>query len=143
MQQITRLYHFLQEIYGDQPALTSIEVDVKKQSGGVGGTSHLEITNIRVYTGDAQLLPNFEEVPYWNEILAAYPNLFQDCRTHQDYLDTVQELLERERVYLDYRFDWPDANEKFLSPLHFSSEEISQMASKGASEADVLDEEEE
>ncbi len=137
-----RLYHFLQEIYGDQPAMTNIEVDVEKQSGGVHGTPHLEASNVRVYSGDAQLLPDFE-VPYWKEMLAVYPHLFQDCQTHQDYLDTVQELLEREQLYLDYGLNWPDANEKVLSPLSFSREELRQTASREANQVETLDEEDE
>ena len=137
IQPATRLYHFLQEIYGDQPALTHIEVDIEKQSGGTPDTPHLEATNARAYAGDAQLLPDFERVPYWKEILASYPNLFQDCRMHQDYLDTVQELLEREQLSLDYDLYWPDVSGKMLSPLRFSVEELRQMASQDMSKTDV------
>lgn len=119
-----RLYCFLQEIYGFQPAATRIEVDVEGQSGGAYGTPHLEVTEIRVYAGDAQLLPDFEAVSYWKEMLAAFPLLFKDCTTHQERLDAVKAFLERERFYLDYGLDWPDANEKVVSPLHFTIEEL-------------------
>src|SRR5579875_783054 len=83
-----RLYDFLREIYGELPAATRIEIDVEALSGGAHGTPHLEATCVRVYVGEEQLLPDFEGVPYWKEMLAAYPNLFQDCITHQDRLDT-------------------------------------------------------
>jgi hypothetical protein len=142
IQLAARLYHFLQEIYGNQPAITNIEVDVEKQSRGTHGAPRLEATNVRVYTGDAQLLPDFEAL-YWKEVLAAYPHLFQDCQTHQDYLDTVQELLEREQLYLDYGLTWPDTNEKALSPLSFSIEELRQAAGGETSQIETLDEENE
>ena len=135
-----RLYNFLLEIYGDQPAATRIEVDVEALSGGEHGTPHLEATNVRVYAGEAQLLPDFEGVPYWKEMLVAFPNLFQDCTTHQDRLDTVQELLERERLYLEYGLDWPHIHETFISPLCFTIEELRQMASSATSETEELSE---
>jgi hypothetical protein len=134
---MARLYRFLQEIYGEQPTMTRVEVDVEKQSGGVRGTPHQEATNVRVYAGDTQILPDFARVPYWKEVLAAYPYLFQGCQTHQDYLDTVQELLEREQLYLDYGLDWPDVNEKVFSPLSFSMEELHKMASKGMNKTET------
>ena len=124
-----RLYHFLLEVYGDQSAATRVEVDVEALSGGAHGRPHLEVTEVRVYAEDIQLLPDFEDVAYWKEMLAASPNLFQDCTTHQDRLDTVKAILERERLYLEYGLGWPDANEKVISPLRFTIEELRQMAS--------------
>ena len=143
MQPETRLYHFLQEIYGDQPTMTRVEVDVEGMSGGAYGIPHLETTEVRVYAGDAQLLPNFEKMTYWKEMLAAYPNLFQECTTHQGRLQAVQKLLKRECVYLDYGLDWPDINERVASPLRFNIEELRQMASTVVSIVEVLDKDEE
>ena len=135
-----RLYDFLREIYGELPAATRIEIDVEALSGGAHGTPHLEATCVRVYVGEEQLLPDFEGVPYWKEMLAAYPNLFQDCITHQDRLDTVQELLKRERLYLEYGLDWPHIYGAFTSPLRCTLEELRRMARDAISGIEELDE---
>lgn len=137
-----RLYDFLQEIYGDQPAATRIEVDVEALSGGEHGAPHLEATCVRVYAGEAQLLPDFEGVSYWKKMLVACPSLFQDCTTQQDRLYAVQELLERERLYLEYGLDWPHIQETISSPLHFTIEELGLTASSVTSKKEKLYKEE-
>jgi len=135
-----RLYDFLREIYGNQLSMTRVEVDVEALSGGgVHGTAHREATEVRAYTGDTQLLPDFEGVPYWKEILAADPGVFHSLETHQDRLDRVQELLEREGLYADYGLDWPDVDDKTISPLHFTLEELSPIAGKETGEVETLE----
>jgi hypothetical protein len=119
-----RLYSFLQEIYGNQPSMTRIEVDIEALSGGAHGIPHLESTAVRIYAGSEQLLPDFEAVPYWKAVLAARPTLFGECTTHQDRLDTVQEFLRQEQLYERYGLDWPEINEKVSSPLCFTIEEL-------------------
>lgn len=58
LQAIVGLYRFLQEIYGNLPAVTHIEVDVEAMSGE--GTPHLETIAVRVYSASSQqLLPDF------------------------------------------------------------------------------------
>ena len=133
-----RLCGFLREIYGELPNATKVEIDIEGQSGGAYGKPHLEVTAVRIYGGTSQLLPDLD-APYWEAMLRVVPDLFQGCETHQDRLDAVQDLLEGERIYQEYSLDWLDENEKILSLLCLSIQELHALANNAVRERESKD----